>query len=772
MSSSSSFSAGYGRSSFEDAPDPKKSRKDYYEYIGFEEAAVLLRISEGASGKKATSISQEKINCYGVVVSYTQPKELHNKASKYMASYFIVDPTLPYNATSAAICLNIFADELSQLPIVHSAGDILRCHRVKVNFWNGLQLVGTIYGENASVKSKTNGSSFVTFHGKFDPSTGLLPVDPSSPTDVDRAQVHSSKDGPPMPRRASSEKAEAALGAHYFEVHATTKEFSWNGDELKLVRGYRTWAASMLMKHRLQDSLTATYNLDKLTQLLAQQAASNDRRGGLVIPNTCDVIGIFVGLDSKPSATPGGTAQTRVRVWDGTQALGSMVARPTHLNNAALRNDTAADGMVSRETLAAVEVAVHASCIYQTCSELCDVETLRSRILGSAQDKENPPQSYMGAPMAFEIACPGAQKFLAALQPGTWLRFRALKLVPGLPVGMNTPLASPIPRVGADTHVVMLPPYAHDPARIATDFRARIQEGCRVLYNSATIRTQNQIPASTSGAGAGAGAGAGVNVGAGGNQRPMAPPLGRRLTHTSAGEELTNIALLTATPAPAKFVMRAKVSGHWPRDVTKFTVDAAMFNAEVAGATGAAALSLLGQKKKPATASVDVTDENSENASSPSALDLVNGHIHKPREYLFSITAEDDSGDIDLIFSGRDAELLLGGISADDFHASVEAEQAAAAATATAAPAAEEEASITSQPKPTEIVKRVRQRLEELIRNRNNNGILQFYVRSYGDIQGTGVGKVPTPSKGGRPAARTLPVEYRRFAGFNTKLFQ
>ena len=761
MSSSSSARVAEG-----EEPDPKKSRKDYYEYIGFEDAAALLRVAEGATRKKDTAQSQEKINCYGVVVSFTQPKELHNKASKYMASYFIVDPTMPYNATSASVCLNIFADELSQLPKVYSAGDILRCHRVKVNFWNGLQLVGTIHGEKSGVRGKMQGSSFVTFHGKFDPSTGLLPADPAG---MERAQVHSSKDGPKVPHRASSEKVGESLGSHYFEVHATSKEFSWNEEELKLVRGYRTWAASMLMKHCLQDSLTPTFNLEMLTQLLGKQAISNERKGGTVIPNTCDVIGIFVGMESRPSPVPGRSPQDVALIWDGTQALGSMIARPEHTTVALLGNAAGkVDGVVPRETLQAVEATVHASCIYQSCVELTDVETLRPRIL--ALDKENPPQSYMGAPVAFEVADPGSQKFFASLKPGAWLRFRALRLTPGVPAGLNVPPSAPIPRVAADTHVVMLPPYAHDPARIATDFRARIQEGCRLM-------SEQKINAAAAPSAQGAGARGG---GGGGGAMPP-PPARRSLFTTSAGEELTSIALLQATPAPAKFVLRAHVSSYWPQDITKFTVDANVFNAEIAAATGAEAPVLLGQKKKPAVGA-DGTDENSENASPLSALDIVSGRVHKPREYLFSICVADDSGDIDLIFSGRDAELLLGGVSADDFHAAVEAEQAAAAGGAAgdaAATASAASLEIATPPVPGAVL-RVKQRLDELVASKTHSsastrdsGILQFYVRSYTDIQGTGVGKVLAPSEGGgKTAPRTLPIEYKRFAGFNTKLFQ
>ena len=127
------------------APAEKKKRSEVneYDYISLFQAAE--RVKQDASGTDSYKIGKnDLIYTYGVILSYTLPKELPaGRSSKFMASYFIADPSMPFSVATN-VCLNIFADSLAQMPVVHAAGDIIRCHRVKVNYWNGLQLVGTM----------------------------------------------------------------------------------------------------------------------------------------------------------------------------------------------------------------------------------------------------------------------------------------------------------------------------------------------------------------------------------------------------------------------------------------------------------------------------------------------------------------------------------------------------------------------------------------------------------------------------------------------------
>ena len=733
-SSSSSHSSRPLETDSANEHEMKRIRKEKYEYIDFEQAAALLRKSEGEHGKTVPQ-AQDKINCYGIVVSYTRPKELHNKASKYMASYFMVDPTKPYTSTTTAVCLNVFANEISQLPVVYSAGDILRCHRVKANFWNGLQLVGTIHGDKAGVKSSMRGSSFVTFHSKFDPTTGLLPIDTE---DIERVEVHSFKDGSAIPRRASSAKAEEILGQHYFDVQSTSAEFSWDESELGLVRTYRSWAASMLMNQRLQDAITPTFSLQKLQQLLRQQQAhENSHAGGtVVVPNSCDIIGVFVGTVTSREAST-------VLLWDGT-TLGSLAVHGGNTVNDALSSSHDAHVTVSREAIQAVEASIFSSCVYHTCIELCDVETLRPRITAFERTPDASVQILPGAPLALEVVDPAATKWLSTVVPGTWLRFRALRLAPGIPASMTAPARAPHPRVVADTHIVVLPPYAVDPTRISTEFKQKVHQSIQKI---STQLTSGETEAPTS--------------------MPPPAPVAPRSDKTKAGEELTNIALLQATPAPAKFCVRGSIVSYWPNDISKFTVDATWFHDQVMAATGnlsgksgGAPKTTAGQHKKLAPdTETERESEASIGSEAPSAMELLYAGRTEPprREFMFTVRLADDSGEIDVFLSGRDAEVFLGGTTATKFNENVSL-------------LSDEAGELRQSPaKETEprIVDHVQDRLRACIQNKT---ILQFYIRSYSDIISTSVGLIGAPNSKSKVPA--LPVEYRRFAAFNTNLFQ
>ena len=62
------------------------------------------------SGTKAKTTKDDLVSCYGVVLSYTAPKALaKGKASRYMQSYFLADPSMPY-AVTTNVCLNVFAE--------------------------------------------------------------------------------------------------------------------------------------------------------------------------------------------------------------------------------------------------------------------------------------------------------------------------------------------------------------------------------------------------------------------------------------------------------------------------------------------------------------------------------------------------------------------------------------------------------------------------------------------------------------------------------------
>jgi hypothetical protein len=118
----------------------KKARGDQNQskgkntYVSFYELAATLEMNKGPD------IQRRKNNTYGVILSYTLPKALSKTASnKYMVSYFLADPSLHFS-TKSHICLNVFGDRIEDFPVVHSVGDVIRCHRVEMQNWNGLQV--------------------------------------------------------------------------------------------------------------------------------------------------------------------------------------------------------------------------------------------------------------------------------------------------------------------------------------------------------------------------------------------------------------------------------------------------------------------------------------------------------------------------------------------------------------------------------------------------------------------------------------------------------
>ena len=182
---------------------------------------------------KTKTSKEDLVHCYGVVVSFTAPKAMpKGKASKYMASYFLADPSMPYSVVTN-VCLNVFADSLDQLPVVQAAGDIIRCHRVKINEWNGLQLVGTL---KQAKKGHFSNAAFVTFHAKFDPATGLHPLPKSAAAaaassgsgqakaaeEKEKARVKVRKATSGISRRVSPARLVGCLDHDLWDVHSSS----------------------------------------------------------------------------------------------------------------------------------------------------------------------------------------------------------------------------------------------------------------------------------------------------------------------------------------------------------------------------------------------------------------------------------------------------------------------------------------------------------------------------------------------------------------------
>ena len=101
---------------------------------------------------------------------------------------------------------------------------------------------------------------------------------------------------------------------------------------------------------------------------------------------------------------------------------------------------------------------------------------------------------------------------------------------------------------------------------------------------------------------------------------------------------------------------------------------------------------------------------------------------HPPKEFLFSLCVADDTAEMDLIFSGKDAEFLLGGVTADRFYKSV----------------------MGSEEREEKLVDTVGEKLKRAM---EGGAVFQFYIRSYTDNVGLQTAR-----------------QYKRFSGYNVKL--
>ena len=164
--------------------------------------------------------------------------------SKYSASYFLADPSQP-ESFETNVNLQVFGDKLDDFPVVRSVGDVLRCHRVNAQFYNGLQLVAP-----SPRRGKSN-PSFVTIHRKFDPTTGL-PSAKSSKSIVNEDEMYSRNRGGVLRNRAE----EAGLSAETYGVYSVSENFTWEKEDQTRAIQYLNWGSAMTACTSMKDNIT------------------------------------------------------------------------------------------------------------------------------------------------------------------------------------------------------------------------------------------------------------------------------------------------------------------------------------------------------------------------------------------------------------------------------------------------------------------------------------------------------------------------------------
>ncbi len=749
-SSSSSSAAAREKSSPIEAS--RKSAPEY-EYISLLEAARHVKPTNEDGGAKDKVTKDDLISCYGVVLSHTTVKELpKGRASKFMASLFIADPSMPYSVATN-VCLNIFADSLDQIPVVQAAGDIIRCHRVKVQNWNGLQLVGTM---KAAKRGNFSNAAFVTFHSKFDPTTGLPPQLAAAGDSGEGARRASSS----IKRRMSAKGLVQSLNPELWDVHSSSAGFSFHEEtEMPRLMEYNGWSANMLASQNMRDKITPTFNLGRLNQIVRNSL------NGVPGPLSCDVICIFVGLRKNPPQLP------VLLVWDGStegslsSASLSHHTRP-HMQQTTLPLDSrvGSESYTPEDALVSMNAALHASNIYSTCLDLQSVNSMRDRI--NAFRKKDACPILPGEPSLLTIGNKRLIELFEQIVPGTWIRIRNLKVPAHNEPRRDNNGVALIKQciISEDTHVVVLPPYAADASQIASELDGRMRKmALQLLQNpnsfvaSATNGSNNGIPPP-------------ANIG-----RMNAP----RVMASAAGEELTNLALMLSTPAPAKFCVRACISDYWPKDISDFTVDSAVFHSDIATATGQSNQSAIIADMTSSSKAKSRSKRAQEAEASSKALDMITqGEGSTQREFLFAIRLADDTGETDVILSGKDAEYFLGGVTATEFYEDINVENDVEAQ-GDKNVIRDSDGNIVNARNSLRpnagIANKLRKRLEQCVEVRKNwlsasgetraRHILQCYVRSYTDNIGLQTAS-NSPSK-----TKALPTAFKRFSAFNTKLF-
>ncbi len=703
------------------SPPSKKAKAYKYEYLNLTQIASEIKKNFGDDNYRKNDVCT-----YGVIVSFSLPKRLNRvgkQFSKYSASYFLADPSQP-ESFETNVNLQVFGDKLDDFPVVRSVGDVLRCHRVNAQFYNGLQLVAP-----SPRKGKSN-PGFVTIHRKFNPTTGL--PNQNSENCVGEDESFCKNRSNVLRNRAQ----EAGLAPDVYGLYSVSDKFTWDRKDQSKVTQYLNWGSAMTACTSMKDNITPFVNLRSLEETFQKQ-----RPGVEVIK--VDTVAMFLGL-----------VGTNVNEFGNLDPDTPLAGVKALFYDGSLPDSVSLGPGVSKEMLLALVQSMHAASVY---SEVSTVDykgflELRGRVVMPSQDA---PMSFWSRPAALSVNSRQAQIMLNRCEPGTWLRMRNIHNVHQQFSSLDAP------SIEIDTHVVPVPPYCLDTTLRARAFKVWISTVADRMKaaseNEATVAEARRAASAAQARLANARQGPESNdtmdvvktafeqshlhesivryeSSRGGSD--LAPP--RRSLVSTTGEELTTVTLVQCTPAPAKFCCRARITGFFPQALNKWVISRDHFRAQVIEATGDSNAVPRGMAEIRGVENVGERDEDpskEDMSLAPSVQDMLAGvrqqsmqPKHPPKEFLFSLCVADDTAEMDLIFSGKDAEFLLGGVTADSFYKSV----------------------MGSEEEEEKLVDVVGEKLKEAI---DGGAVFQFYIRSYTDNVGLRTAR-----------------QYKRFSGYNVKL--
>ena len=508
-------------------------------------------------------------------------------------------------------------------------------------------------------------------------------------------------------------------------------------------------------------------------------------------------------------------------LWDGTtqgslsSADMSVWGRTGTVNDM----DAAARGLSALSTISS---AVHASTVYHDkttvdISSIYDNAEMVARVknppVSATTDTEN-VKMLPGGVFEVAVATKGFVDWFSGKSasknsplPGSWLRLRNLRLeLAAAATGING--ASAATRVTAiviaDTHAVVLPPYAVDCTVLATSLKVRVDHQCNVMEQARSHMNSKESSSSMSngdglmmppvgragqlqagGSRSGSSAAQSQGQGQGQEQGQGGPRIAQLGT---GGEKLSCLAEVFATPAPAKFCVRARIVGFWPNEQLQtmddndngddMREDDENENAErkegEKGAKKKHDLSKFVMDKASFYAQVNPNPDGTDRVESPEStpsegsnskevvMKLLSANPINQKEYLFALRIADHTGMSDVILSGNDARFFFDGVTASEFHHDW-SQRHSLTSDAEADAEAEGEPSATAGSTPTgprtgstdtgTVTGSTDRIEEELMQVVGSGKILQFYLRSYSGVEDS-------------------QVACKRFAAFNTNLFQ
>ena len=81
----------------------------------------------------------KKVNIFGVILGAAPPRQAIS--GTWMVSLTLIDDSC--SEAESSVVLNVFHDDVRKIPICAKAGDVIRCHRVKVqSYKESIQLLG------------------------------------------------------------------------------------------------------------------------------------------------------------------------------------------------------------------------------------------------------------------------------------------------------------------------------------------------------------------------------------------------------------------------------------------------------------------------------------------------------------------------------------------------------------------------------------------------------------------------------------------------------